>query len=205
SYTYDHDWQLNSAAAFGGYGGAGGGTYGWDANGNSTLSGRVTGAGNRLLSDGTYNYTYDESGNMIKRVAISGGAESDYDWDNRGRLVMVTDKNSSGTTLQTVANSYDMFDNLIGRTWTPYTSGVAGTPYTSRFIYDGPSTGSGQAGNAVLAFDGNESLTDRYLWGPAVDQILADERFIPSGSNQMPSSAGTTYWALTDNENSVRD
>jgi RHS repeat-associated protein len=134
----------------------------------------------------------------------------------------VTDKNSSGTTLQVVANSYDMFNDLIGRTLTPYSGGVAGTPVTARFVYDlasggsvvagspdltaggGPSAGSGQ-GNAVLAFNGNESLTDRYLWGPAVDQILADERFAPTGSNQMPSSVGTTYWALTDNENSVRD
>ena len=29
----------------------------------------------------------------------------------------------------------------------------------------------------VLAFDGSDNLTDRYLWGPAVDQVLADEYF----------------------------
>jgi RHS repeat-associated protein len=60
-------------------------------------------------------------------------------------------------------------------------------------------------GNAILAFNGNQSLTDRYLWGEAVDEVLADERFSPSGNNVLPSAAGTTYWALTDNENSVRD
>jgi len=57
----------------------------------------------------------------------------------------------------------------------------------------------------VLAFDGNDNLTDRYLWGPAVDQVLADEHFSLSGSNQLPSSPGTTLWALGDNQNTVRD
>src|SRR6266404_4212728 len=61
------------------------------------------------------------------------------------------------------------------------------------------------SGNPVLAFNGNQSLTDRFLWGPVVDEILADERYSPTGSNQMPTGAGTTYWALGDNENSVRD
>jgi hypothetical protein len=30
----------------------------------------------------------------------------------------------------------------------------------------------------VLSFDGSGNLTDRYLWGPAVDQVLADEQFV---------------------------
>jgi hypothetical protein len=69
SYTYDHDSQLTSAAAgYGGYGGGyGGGSYSRDGNGDSTLSGHVTGKGNRLLSDATYNYTFDKSGHMTKR------------------------------------------------------------------------------------------------------------------------------------------
>jgi hypothetical protein len=90
----------------------------------------------------------------------------------------------------------------------PYTGGSpnTGAIYTTRFIYDDPSASSAHGDNAVLAFVGTESLTDRYLWGPAVDQLLADERFTPSGSNWMPTtSPGTTYWALGDNEGSVRD
>src|SRR5206468_4175002 len=77
---------------------------------------------------------------------------------------------------------------------------AGGATTTARFVYDVTGTGT-----AVLAFDGNQSLTDRYLWGPAVDQILADERYSPSGSNVMPSAAGTVYWALGDNEWSVKD
>ena len=47
---------------------------------------------------------------------------------------------------------------------------------------------------------GNLAATDlshRYLWGPAVDQLLADEQI--GGPN-----AGV-HWALTDNVNTVRD
>ena len=93
--------------------------------------------------------------------------------------------------------TYDMFNNLIGRTVTTF--GVGGTPTTQRYVFDGT--------NMVLAFDGNDNLTDRYLSGPAVDQVLADEHFTISGgsTNQLPSAAGTTYWSLADNQNSVTD
>src|SRR5262249_9052190 len=118
---------------------------------------------------------------------------------------------------QKIDLNYDAFNDLIARTVTPYSGGspVTGSITTARFVYDLASNsilpsplegrGAGGEGNAVLAFDGNQSLTDRYLWGPAVDEILADERYSPSGSNVMPSAAGTVYWALTDNENSIRD
>ncbi len=56
----------------------------------------------------------------------------------------------------------------------------------------------------VLAFNGRPQLTDRYLSGPAVDQVLADEYF-PSPTSQLPSAAGTTLWMLGDNQNSVTD
>jgi RHS repeat-associated protein len=42
-------------------------------------------------------------------------------------------------------------------------------------------------------------MTDRYLWAPAVDLLLCDEKV--SG----PSTAGAIYWALGDNLNTVRD
>jgi RHS repeat-associated protein len=96
------------------------------------------------------------------------------------------------TTNQRITYTYDMFDNLIGRT-------VTGTGATTQhYVFDGT--------NMVLAFDGNDNLTDRYLWGPAVDQVLADEHFSwSSGSNQLPSAPGTTLWTLGDNQNTVRD
>jgi RHS repeat-associated protein len=220
SYTYDHDSQLITAAAsYGGYGGGyGGGSYSWDGNGDPT--GKTVGKGNRLLADGTFRYEYDASGHMTKRTAISGGAYTVYTWDNRGRMASVTNYTSGGTPTQAVSLWYDAFNDLIGRSVTPYTNGNPGTPTTARFVCDltgsivdvapdptapGNPAAAADTGQAVLAFNGNASLTDRFLWGPAVDQILADERYSPSGSGEMPAAAGTTYFALGDNENSVRD
>ncbi len=172
SYTYDHDWQLTSAAGYGGYGGYGGGSWSWDGNGDSTLTGRVTGAGNRLLSDGTYHYEYDKSGHMTKRTAISGGAYTVYSWDNRGNLVTVTDYTSGNSVIQTVTLWYDAFNDLIGRT----VATSSGT-MTARFVYDlssdslpsplgGEGPGVRGSGEAVLAFDGNESPHRPLRLGP---------------------------------------
>ena len=116
-----------------------------------------------------------------------------YGWDTRGRLTSVKiynsfdDYNNNITTPdRTITYTYDMFNNLIGRT----DSGAG----SQSFVFDGQ--------NMVLAFNGND-LTDRYLYGPAVDQVLADENF--NGSIPLPNAAGTTLWTLGDNQNSVTD
>ena len=103
-----------------------------------------------------------------------------YTYDNRNRLTSVTHYTggaSNWTRYTQVKYTYDMFDNLIGRTVTTY--GTGGTTTTQRYVFDGT--------NMVLAFDGNRNLTDRYLWGPAVDQVLADEHFSPVTGEQSTS------------------
>jgi len=61
------------------------------------------------------------------------------------------------------------------------------------FVYDGD--------QIVLEFDGTSAgdVSHRYLWGPAVDQILADEQV------STTSSAGNTIWPLSDHLNTARD
>ena len=58
-------------------------------------------------------------------------------------------------------------------------------------------TGPGQAESEPLAAG---DLSQRYLWGPAVDQLLADEQVV-NGLNQQ----GNLVWTLTDNQNTVTD
>ncbi len=55
-----------------------------------------------------------------------------------------------------------------------------------RFVYDDD--------EVVLVFDASGSLTDRYLWAPQIDQLLADE-----------NAVGNVLWPLVDNQNTVRD
>jgi RHS repeat-associated protein len=60
--------------------------------------------------------------------------------------------------------------------------------------------------NILLRFvedDGGARLTNRYLHGPAVDQILADEQY--EITDDPYNEEGDVLWALTDNLGSVRD
>jgi len=148
---------------------------------------------------------YDAEGNRVARWVQSPGnagktapASGDtnitlYAWDNRDRLTSVTQYATyGGSTTQTVTYIYDAFNRWVGETIT-----AGGTTTQSRYTYDG--------NQIILEFDGTGtsslsagSLGHRYLWGPAVDQLMADEQ--TSGAN-----AGNVVWALTDNLNTVRD
>jgi RHS repeat-associated protein len=63
-------------------------------------------------------------------------------------------------------------------------------------VYDGAHIAMTLSYNAVSE---EYELTNRYLHGPAVDMILADEQI------SDPAQAGNTLWPLTDNLGSVRD
>ena len=217
TYTNDSTGQLTSATG----GPAPNESYTYDANGNRTSGGDVTGPNNELLYDGTYNYEYDPEGNLIARWVASNTSETQpgpgdssitiYTWDNRNRLTSVTQYGSYANMTtsppaptQTVTYTYDALNRWVGETITP----SSGQATQTRFIYDGnqilmqfdgnssPVLTAGQAEGTPLAAG---SLSHRYLWGPAVDQLLADEQV--SGL----TSQGSVLWALTDNQNTVRD
>jgi RHS repeat-associated protein len=180
-------------------------TYAYDGNGNRSSSqlhgsGYVVGDGvsgtsdnNRLTSDGTYRYAYDAEGNLIARTQIAGGAVRDFSWDHRNRLIRVTDRPSAvGAPTLVVDYTYDTLNRRIAsKVDTTPVDGVDGK--VMYFVYDGSDvlvelTDLDGAGPAVAA----ESM--RYLHGPAVDQIFAQE-----------SAAGEVLWDLTDHLGTVRD
>ena len=55
-----------------------------------------------------------------------------------------------------------------------------------RFIYD--------RDQIDLVFDGSGNRTDRYLYGPAVDEVLADE-----------DAMGQIFWQLGDYQGTIKD
>jgi RHS repeat-associated protein len=82
-----------------------------------------------------------------------------------------------------------VFDRRIARKVDADGNGVFET--TQRFVYDGE--------DLILAFSGTTNvLTNRSLYGPATDEILADEK-ITTGT------AGTVTWSLGDNLGTIRD
>ena len=174
-------------------------SYEFDANGNRTNSslhddGYVTGPGNHLLSDSTFDYEYDAEGNMILRTRITTDEFREFDYDHRNRLVLVTDFSSGGVILQEVEYAYDAVDRRMGKTVDADGTGPTGE-HATRFVYDRDNIlldfidadGSGIAEQPVLI--------TRYLFGPGVDQVLAQEDVV----------AGQTLWLLADHLGTVHD
>jgi RHS repeat-associated protein len=180
-FSYDTRNQLTSAD----HASQGDELYTYDGNGNRTTAGYVTGPDNRLLSDGTFNYTYDGEGNRVTRTNIATGEVTQYDWDYRNRLIHVTKRDSGATLLSESSYVYDVFDLRIGKSVDADGSGAQAADVT-RFVLDGV--------DVALQFDGAGSLTHRYLHGPAIDQVLADE-----------NALGQVLWPLTDHLGTVRD
>jgi len=195
-------------------------TFAYDLNGNRTSSTGyglsqtyTTGTSNRLTSDDIYNYTYDDNGNLTLKSQISNGQRFEYTWDFRNRLTNVVQKNTAGTILQQSDYTYDAFDRRIIQSFDDDGPGshVAVVTKTMYNVAQPPSADQiargttplqpdGTYGSAILAanpyadFDGHNALTMLYLYGPAVDLILARR-----------NASGTVNWYLSDHLGTVRD
>ncbi|WP_425618761.1 RHS repeat-associated core domain-containing protein [Anatilimnocola sp. NA78] len=141
--------------------------YTYDSNGNRTLLGHSTGDNNQLISDGTYDYTYDDEGNRLTRTDISTGYVTEYAWDHRNRLIAVTEMDDLGVVLSAVENSYDAFNRWILREVDGDGPGGAAA-VDSFFAYEGS--------QPTLEFAGDEGddLSHIYSWGRNVDELIAD-------------------------------
>jgi RHS repeat-associated protein len=97
----------------------------------------------------------------------------------------VSTKTSAGAVTKNIQYSYDAFGKRIAKLIDADGAG-SNIPTAERLIYDGD--------NIILSFDGNNAQTHRYLHGPGVDQVLADE-----------VSTTNVLWALSDHQGTVRD
>ncbi len=159
--------------------------FAFDANGNRTGNGYIVGPNNQILSDGTFNYAYDNEGNMVRKTEIATGNITEYTWDHRNRLVRVTERSAGGIILKESNYTYDVFDRRIAKSvdW----DGAGPQPAErTLFIYDRVNTWA----------DFNEAgdLIARYLYGNKIDELLA--RLWPGEG---------TSWYLTDHLGTVRD
>jgi RHS repeat-associated protein len=155
-YNYDDASQLTDADHTGQTDEA----YTYDDNGNRIMTGYVIGSNNRITSDGTYDYEYDNEGNRTAKETIATGAREEYTWDHRNRLTKVTFRSGSGTVTKTVDQAYDVFNRWIG-------SSVNSNSWSPQFFYDGDQIITQVAQVTYHRY--------RYLLGPAVDQVLAQD------------------------------
>ncbi len=165
----------------------------YDFNGNRTGGAYATGGNNETTTDANYTYQYDGEGNRTRRTLAADNSYEEYEFDHRNRLVAVTFFSSTGVVQKTVDYAYDPFNRLIRRTVDPDGPGSQ-NPVDQFFSgYDGLSP--------TLEFDGSEAtdVSHRYLWGPEVDLLLADEQVTTT------SSLGNVLWPLADHLGTIRD
>jgi RHS repeat-associated protein len=172
-------------------------TYAWNANGNPTGGGRTIGPSNRLLADANFTYTYDNEGNLITRTDRATGAVRTFEWDYHNQLAKVTDRNAAGTPTQVVRYVYDALGRRIAKAVDP-TPLDATDAVVTHFVYD--------RSDVLLEFlddDGSGPdapvLSMRYLDGPAIDQVLAQENY------REPEASLRVLWLLPDQLGSTRD
>jgi YD repeat-containing protein len=137
NYGYDATNQLTSAV----YEKLPEESYQYDANGNLKVF--ETGKNNQLLSDGVFDYKYDDEGNRIAKV--SKDSKTEYFWDHRNRLVRVLDNGKS------VEYDYDYQNRLVRRS-------------DELFVHDGWQ---------IACSLKNGKVEHRYLWGATQDELLA--------------------------------
>jgi RHS repeat-associated protein len=148
--------------------------YTYDLNGNRINTGYVTGADNRLMSDGVYNYQYDAEGNRTKRTKLADNTVDNYTWDYRNRLVSIVSKNAAGSVNKTVGYEYDVDDQRVKKT----VDGVVENYFIDR-------------NQIAFVTDGSGHETFHYLYGLNVDSVMAQD-----------SPAGMV-WALADRLGSI--
>jgi len=196
TYTYDDTSQLTGADHTDGV--RPDESYNYDRNGNRETShlhgaGYDTDDGNRLLSDGTFTYAYDDEGNMNRRTDIATGDYRTFTWDHRNRLIAVVDHDSAGTETQRVEFAYDAFDRRIAKAVdTDVTDGVDAA--ITNFVYDREDVILDFVDDDGVGGANPPALDKRYLHGPAIDQILAQE-----------GGTGNTAWYLADHLGTTRD
>ena len=104
-----------------------------------------TGKNNQLLSDGVFDYKYDDEGNRIEKKAKTGETTK-FVWDHRNRLVHVL------LPKESVTYSYDHRNRMTRRN-------------SEYVVHDG--------WQIVLTLDAKGNVKDRNLWGANQDELIA--------------------------------
>jgi RHS repeat-associated protein len=188
-----YDYNLRSELTDVQRGGGDNEVYHYDENGNRKDGGfDVTSNLNRLETyDGVY-YYHDSEGNRTEKSDGGDTGYTDYEWDHRNRLteVRIYDEGPWVDGRQPVGHfyySYDALNQLISRREVV----AANATIDTYFVYD--------QGQIVMQLDGGSGTTSEvdniYLWGPNVDQLMADDDL----------DTGQVRWALADHQGTIRD
>ena len=106
-FTHDDAGQLTADGAS---------SFSYDGSGNRTNAGSVTAAGNRLTSDGTWTYTHDAAGQLVKKSLGASAETWTYGHDHRSQMTWAEKRATDGGTLVVrVEYAYDALGNRVRR------------------------------------------------------------------------------------------
>ena len=145
------------------------------------MAGYVTGPDNRLLSDGTWNYGFDNEGNVVPKSSIATGDTWAFGYDAKNRMVSTEHRDVTGVLLLKARFAYDVYDHLISEIIT----GATGVATETRFAYDGD--------RLFALLDASNHLVKRYLSLDALDGAFA-----------RIGADGNISWLLADRPGSIR-
>jgi YD repeat-containing protein len=192
TYSYDNVDQLTGATHSANQTNE---AYAYDLNGNRDTATHLgqsqqtytVGANNRTTNDGVYSYEYDVDGNRTKRTKLADSSYETYTWDARNRLVNITMKNSSNVLQKVIDYRYDHENRLLHRVLKNYVNGVQQPAIWKMLLHD-----DNQIVMEMEKVAGSDiKITNRYVWGAMVDQLLADEHVPAPTSGLHPTAAGT--------------
>ncbi|MCB1099682.1 MAG: hypothetical protein KDN22_29190, partial [Verrucomicrobiae bacterium] len=166
--------------------------FAFDSGGNLVSEAIELGEGNRIQTDGTYNYTYDAEGNMATRTAIANGVSQEFIYDHRNRLVEVHTRNAANVLIEVAKYGYDPLDRRISKQVDSTPNDAIAAP-VRHYIYSGENViaefvDSDGVGAATASFD------RAYLLGLGADEVFSQD----TGSGQV-------VWFLPDHLGSFRD
>jgi RHS repeat-associated protein len=131
-----------------------------------------------LLSDGTWNYSYDADGNLIGKVGVSGGINAGLTWtysyDPGNEMISATEINASQTLVQDTF-TYDVFGHLAASS----VSLNGGAAVDSDFVYNGDElwaqlTGPSQSPTVYISGDQPDQYFAQVNASDGVSGLLAD-------------------------------
>ncbi len=171
NYTYNADGSLKSESHPAGSG-LPNQTYMYDAS-NNRSAGSVAAqfdAANRLVTDGSFNYSFDAEGNQKTKTPMGGGAGTTYTWNTDHQLTSITYPNGTSSTYQ-----YDPFGRRV-KTLDP--SG------TTAYVYDGL--------DVHADYNGQNQLQTSYL--PQMEAVngTTPSYYLSDGLGTVRNSTGAT-------------
>ena len=178
-------------------------TYASGSNRVSEMTSGVVDYNGDTVSTTTYNYTYDDNGNITQIKNASGVIQNQYHYDDLGQLIREDNRALNKTYVWT----YDNAGNILNRKAYAFTTGTISTSVQATYTYGYSSSGwkdqltsyNGQTitydsiGNPLMIYTNNDAYQIGYLLEWEGRQLKSYSEFESSDINYPDVLDSFTY------------